>query len=104
MYDDFIGDRISQLRIKKGVSARDMSLSLGQGVNYINTIENHKSLPSMTVFMYICEYLEISPKEFFDEENNNPKQIQDIVYELKHLNDEQLKSILTLIKNFTKNK
>jgi hypothetical protein len=81
-----------------------MSLSLGQGVNYINTIENHKSLPSMTVFMYICEYLEISPKEFFDEENKNPKQIQDIVYELKHLNDEQLKSILTLIKNFTKNK
>ena len=104
MDDNFIGDRISQLRIKKGVSARDMSLSLGQGVNYINTIENHKSLPSMTVFMYICEYLEISPKEFFDEENNNPKKIKDILCELKHLNDEQLNIILTLIKNFTKNK
>ncbi len=80
--------------MQKGVSARDMSLSLGQGVNYINTIENHHSLPSMTAFFYICEY--------FDEENSNPKLLQDIIDELKNLNDDQLSSIFTLIKNFNK--
>lgn len=102
MYDNFMGSRISKLRMQKGVSARDMSLSLGQGVNYINTIENHHSLPSMTAFFYICEYFGISPKEFFDEENSNPKLLQDIIDELKNLNDDQLSSIFTLIKNFNK--
>ncbi|MDO4189977.1 MAG: hypothetical protein Q4D29_13410, partial [Lachnospiraceae bacterium] len=27
---------------------------------------NHKSLPSMTSFIYICDYFGIYPKEFFD--------------------------------------
>lgn len=38
MYIDekFIKDRIVQLRTQKGVSARDMSLSIGQNKNYIN--------------------------------------------------------------------
>ncbi len=50
---------------KKGVSARDMSLSLGQNAGYINNIENGHNFPSITVFFYICEYLGITPKEFF---------------------------------------
>lgn len=51
-------------RIQKGVSAREMSLSLGQSTGYINNIENKNSLPSMSVFFYICDYFGISPKEF----------------------------------------
>ena len=64
MYEDFVPERIAQLRTKKGVSARDMSLSLGQANNYINNIENKKSLPAMQSFFYICEYLGVTPKEF----------------------------------------
>lgn len=67
MYEDFVPERLAKLRIRKGVSARDMSLSLGQAHNYINNIENKKSLPSMPSFFYICEYLGITPQEFFDE-------------------------------------
>ena len=62
MYEDFVPERIAQLRTKKGVSARDMSLSLGQANNYINNIENKKSLPAMQSFFYICEYLGVTPK------------------------------------------
>ena len=58
--------RLAALRINKGVSARDMSLSIGQSAGYINNIENGINLPSMQAFFYICEYLEITPKEFFD--------------------------------------
>lgn len=32
--------RLIELRLNKGVSARDMSLSLGQSAGYINNIEN----------------------------------------------------------------
>ena len=50
MYEDFVPERLAKLRLQKGVSARDMSLSLGQANNYINNIENKKSLPAMQSF------------------------------------------------------
>ena len=56
--------RLTSLRMHKGVSARDMSLSIGQSASYINNIENGRSLPSMEVFFYICDYPEISSQEF----------------------------------------
>ena len=73
MTEDFIPDRLAQLRIQRGVSARDMSLSLGQANNYINNIENKKTLPSMQAFLAICEYLNVTPAEFFDDANANPQ-------------------------------
>ncbi len=68
MYSEFdFGRRLSQLRERKGVSARDMSLSMGQNPGYINKVENGKAMPSMEVFFYICEFLAITPSDFFDE-------------------------------------
>ena len=55
MYEDNFSRRLTYLRVQKGVSARDMSLSIGQNPGYINNIETGKSLPSMTNFFYICE-------------------------------------------------
>lgn len=48
--------RLVQLRMNKGVSARDMSLSIGQSPNYIIGIEGGKNYPSMETFFYICDY------------------------------------------------
>lgn len=56
--------RLSKLRVKKGVSARDMSLSIGQNPGYINNLETGKSMPSLSGIFYICEYLGITPSEF----------------------------------------
>ena len=64
--------RVSQLRQAKGVSARDMSLSLGQSAGYINNIENGVNLPSMSMFFYICDYLGVTPEEFFAAELTDP--------------------------------
>ena len=50
VYEDFVPERLAKLRMQKGVSARDMSLSLGQANNYINNVENKKTLPSMQSF------------------------------------------------------
>lgn len=44
IYEDEFSLRLAQLRNKKGVSARDMSLSIGQNHSYINNIENGKAL------------------------------------------------------------
>ncbi|MGN8913647.1 helix-turn-helix domain-containing protein [Anaerofustis butyriciformans] len=98
MFKNEFADRLSKLRLEKGVSARDMSLSLGQNPGYINNIENGKALPSMSVFFSICYFLNISPSEFFDIENDNPEKIDEIVDDLKKLNKEQLDNIAKLIK------
>ena len=68
---DFIR-RLVELRMNKGVSAREMSLSIGQAPSYINNIETGVSFPSMTAFFYICDFLGVTPSEFFDTENTNP--------------------------------
>ena len=98
MYEEFTQNRISQLRMQKGVSARDMSLSLGQNKSYINQIENKKALPSLQVLFYICEYFSITPQEFFDEENSYPDQLSELVQDLKKLDAVALAHISGLVK------
>lgn len=87
----------------KEVSARDMSLSLGQNVNYINTIENHNSLPSMTAFFYICDYLHVTPSQFFDDSISYPVQIQEILEGLKYLTKEELDAVQSVVRVLSKN-
>ena len=99
MYEELFYQRLAQLRLQKGVSARDMSLSLGQSESYINKIENRKAFPSLTGFFYICEYFGIEPKDFFDASTQYPEKIILILNEMKKLNDKQLDNILALVKD-----
>ena len=91
--------RLVELRMQKGVSARDMSLTLGQSPSYINNIENGVNLPSMTVFFYICDYFGITPKEFFDVELTNPSKSQELIRLSKNLSGDQLDLVMDIIKN-----
>ncbi|MBQ8848766.1 MAG: helix-turn-helix transcriptional regulator [Clostridia bacterium] len=91
--------RLARLREKKGVSARDMSLSIGQNPGYINNIESGKSKPSLEGIFYICEYLGVTPSEFFDMESSNPSKLDAIIADMKKLNDKQLDTIAALVKD-----
>ena len=104
MNEKYIADRLAQLRTQKQVSAREMSLALGQANSYINTIENYKSMPSMRAFLEICDYLEVTPSEFFDEENETPLELKEFVQEVKKLDHQMSKSLLTLMKEQNKRK
>ena len=81
----------------------DMSLSIGQNPGYINSIESGRTKPSLTGFFYICEYLGVSPTEFFDEGTENPSKLDAIVNDMRKLNDQQLEIIAALVKDLTKN-
>ena len=95
---DFI-KRLVELRMNKGLSARDMSLSIGQSSSYINNIETGVSFPSMTVFFYICDFLGVSPMEFFDIGSTNPVKSRELLEATKGLNNEQLDSLISIAKN-----
>lgn len=94
--------RLVQLRMNKGVSARDMSLSLGQSPGYINNIENGVNLPSMTVFFYICEYFNVTPKEFFDIEDKNPQKTKELLDIAKSMKSDQLELLISVAKGLKK--
>lgn len=98
MYYEGFSKRLAELRQEKGVSARDMSLSLGQSESYINKIENNYAMPSMSGFFYICEYLNISPKDFFNEEDNYPLLTKELIEGTKRLNDKQMKALIEFVK------
>ena len=103
MYKEDFSLRLALLRTQMNISARDMSLSLGQNPGYINSIESGKALPSMAMFFYICDYLHISPAEFFTIENDSPMKIKQITENLSQLDEESLNSVAIIIEN-TKNK
>ena len=98
--EDFI-KRLTELRLKRGVSARDMSLSLGQSESYINKIENKRTMPSMTGFFYICEYLGIQPQEFFDTETISTAKSLEIIREIGKLSPDKAEHILQVIKDLS---
>lgn len=94
--------RLAQLRLQKGVSARDMSLSIGQSAGYINNIENGVNLPSMTTFFYICDYLGVSPRDFFDTQSTTPSKVAELLEAAKPLEPEQLDLLIALAKALQK--
>ena len=101
-FEEKFAHRLNELRTHKGVSARDMSLSIGQNAGYINYIENGKSLPSMSGFFFICEYLEITPGEFFDERSENPEALRCLTENLKKLTSDQLHCISRIVEDLAK--
>lgn len=99
MYEDEFPVRLAILRNQKGVSAREMSLAIGQNAGYINNIESGKAFPSMQVFFYICEYLEITPRDFFESDCLAPQTMHILTDNLKKLNENQLENISSIVKD-----
>lgn len=95
---EFVRERITQLRLQKGVSEYKMSYDLGHSRGYINNISSGKTLPSMTEFFAICDYFGISPVEFFDTKSTNPKLSQSVLTALEQLDEDDLELTLTNIK------
>ena len=95
--------RLSVLRNKKGVSAREMSVALDCNFGYINSIENSKSYPSMDVFFDMCSFLGVSPAEFFESFSDGSADKRSELHSLiALLSDSQVDALYTIITDLTK--
>lgn len=97
MDEQFIRDRITQLRVAKGVSEYQMSYDLGHSRGYVYNISSGKSLPPMKEFLAICNYFSITPADFFDVSTKNPELIKKALSGLRSLSDDDVKLILIYI-------
>lgn len=95
-------ERLFQLRSAKGVSAREMSLDLGQGAGYISNLENGHNLPSMSQFFAICTYLQIAPSQFFAYGTGGAKRLAELNVLATTLSDEDLELLTAIARKLTK--
>lgn len=100
MYDKFVRDRISELRMNKNISEYQLSLDLEHSQGYIQSITSGRNLPSMSAFLDICAYFDITPSEFFDPTINYPSLIRNITEDIKKLSDNDLLLLSTVLKRF----
>ena len=97
MNSEFISKRVTQLRLKKGVSEYQMSYDLGHSRGYIVNIASGKSLPSLSELCEICDYFGITLLQFFDESDSDPEIIQKAVEGMRKLNPDDQQKILDQI-------
>ena len=102
--EEFVRNRITQLRLNKGLSEYQLSYDLGHSRGYINNISSGKVLPSMSEFFSICDYFGITPAEFFDNKHANPELLSKAITEIHSLDDDDMLLILTIIKRLKKKK
>lgn len=95
---EFVRQRITQLRIQKDVSETQMSYDLGHSKSYINNITVRKALPSLGEFFAICDYFNITPIQFFDSEQENPVLNTEIINEINKLSEKDGEIVLKLVK------
>lgn len=98
----FVRERITRLRLQKGVSEYKKSYDLGHSRGYINNISSGKTLPSMTEFFAICEYFGITPVEFFDDRAENPRLTKELLAAMGELDEADLSLTLTVVRRLLK--
>lgn len=103
MTEEFIRERITQLRLRKGVSEYQMSYELGHSRGYVYNISSGKALPPLKEFLAICDYFNISPQQFFDESTQNPELIQKALEGMRQLSESDLLMLLGLINRLKEN-
>ena len=96
MTEEYIRNRLTELRLKKNVSEYKMSYDLGHSKGYIQSISSGRAMPSMGEFLYICEYLGITPQQFFSEDIENPILLDKAIDAIKRLDEKDLIRITDL--------
>ena len=99
----FVAERVTELRIKKGISEQKMSFELGHSGNYIQLISSGKMVPSLKEFFAICEFLETSPSLFFQKNIEEPVLTHKAINSIKSISEKDLRILLPLLERFSNN-
>lgn len=102
MEKTFINKRYAVIRNAHNLSARKLSLELGQSSEYINQIENGKCLPSIDGLINFCDYFHISIAEFFYEEFKYPVEYKEVIQELNKMDNLSIATVIELLKLINK--
>ena len=95
--ETFVRERITELRLAKGVSEHKMSLDLGKSGSYIRGITNGMALPSLREFFNICEYFDVTPAEFFAPIDDTETGFARLYEQIRTMSDADLEKVTTFV-------
>ena len=93
-------NRISQLRIREGMSARELSLRIGKNEAYINGLGYRKNFePSISVINDIAEACNSSLEEFFYYDIKSFSKDKQIINPLEKAKPEIKEAVIKILEN-----
>nr|WP_304220277.1 helix-turn-helix transcriptional regulator [Fredinandcohnia onubensis] len=98
--DKNIGDRLKQIREEKGISANALEKLSGVNRATINRIEANKHSPSIGTLLKICDALDITIIQFFNESEDIFSDMNNLIDTAKKLSPKQRQKITEMIKSF----
>lgn len=102
MTEEFIRNRITELRLRRGVSEYQMNYDLGHSRGYVYNISSGKALPPMKEFLAICDYFGITPQQFFNGEESHPELIRKALAGMRQLDEDDMLMLLGFINRLLK--
>lgn len=103
-YAQFVRNRITSLRLEKGISEYQLSYELGKCKTYIQAITSGKSLPSFDAFFDLCNYFDVTPEEFFAAKDDEAPCRRDLNHKASLLSREDLELLTRITDRFLSHK
>lgn len=98
--DRFLADRITELRMRKGVTEARMSSDLGRGRSYINRITTGRGYPGYEELLRICTYLGVTPGRFFGDSSGYCRRLQELAGKMEKLDARELEAVEEMVNCF----
>lgn len=95
-----IAARIKFFREQKGYTVNKLANLAGISQSYLRSVELGQKNPTIETLSELCWALDISLRDFFDEETLSSLQHDELFQQIYRLTDEQRKAITTLLKTF----
>lgn len=97
MLENFIRERITELRLARNVSEYQMSAELGKSSGYVQAITSGRTMPSMEQLFNIIDYFDMTPSEFFDPANHDSQTLRTAIHTIRSLQEESVAALMPLL-------
>lgn len=92
-------NRIIQLADSKNLSLKQLSIAIGKSPDYVHKVVSGKITPTLPVIVDLCNQLDISIADLFDDSIPYPIEYNKLITQLKDIPKAKLDAILTLLSN-----
>ena len=95
-YEYPVGDRLRFFREQKQISTNKLANLAGISQSYVRDIEMGNKNPTIEIIFQLCRTLDISLKDFFDDDNNLLNE-DPLIARIYRLNPAQREALLTFL-------
>jgi len=95
---EFIRDRITELRLLRGLSEYELSYGIERSKGFIQGITSGRRAPSVEALLEIIDYLGVEPEEFFRKREKEDRALEEMRAEALLMSDGDREIVLHLMK------